>query len=277
MALHNGNDFLMCRIFPSSLGDVALRWFDRLEHGFIHSWTELSEAFTTRFITNTRKPKEVDSLLALAMRSGENLKSYSARYWETYNEINLCGEDIAVTQFRFGLPLGSKLRQSLTKKLPPNMSNLMSRIEQHVRIEEDGLQPQKQPDNNLPAQKKSDQLETSRVQRRPKQPEPVTRESFQAIDTIFKEPIFRILPQIKDKPYFVWPAKMGGDPAFRESKPFCTYHREKGHLTENCRNFKAFLEELVQDGHLRQFIDSTKHKQQREHVPKPKTPSGLLM
>ena len=186
MALHNGNDVLMCRIFPSSLGDVTLRWFDRLEHESIHSWMELSEAFTTRFITNTRKPKEVDSLMALAMRSGENLKSYSARYWETYNEIDRCEEDIAITQFRFGLPLGSKLRQSLTKKPPPNMSNLMSRIEQHVRVEEDGLQPQKQLDNNLPAQKKSDQPETSRVQRRPKQPEPVTRESFQAIDTTFK-------------------------------------------------------------------------------------------
>uniref|UniRef100_A0A2N9FBJ4 Uncharacterized protein n=1 Tax=Fagus sylvatica TaxID=28930 RepID=A0A2N9FBJ4_FAGSY len=107
MALHNGDDILMCRIFPSSLGDVALRWFDRLDHGSIHSWTELSEAFTTRFITNTRKPKEVDSLMALAMR--------------------------------FGLPVGSKLRQSLAKKPPPDMSNLMSRIEQHVRVEEDGI------------------------------------------------------------------------------------------------------------------------------------------
>jgi hypothetical protein len=156
------------------------------------------------------------------------------------------------------------------------MSNLMSRIEQHVRVEEDGLQPQKQLDNNLPAQKKSDQPETSRVQRRPKQSEPITRESFQAIDTTFKEPIFRILPQIKDKPYFVWPTKMGGDPIFKESKPFCTYHREKAHLTENCRNYKAFLEELVLDGHLRQFIDSTKHQQQREHVPKPKAPVGTI-
>jgi hypothetical protein len=276
MALHNGNDILMCCIFPSSLGDVALRCFDRLEHGSIHSWTELSEAFTTRFITNTRKPKEVDSLMALAMRSGENLKSYSARYWETYNEIDRCGEDIAISQFRFGLPVGSKLRQSLTKKPPPNMSNLMSRIEQHVRVEEDGLQPQKQPDDNILAQKKSVQPETSRVQRKPKQPEPVTRESFQAINTTFKEPIFRILPQIKEKPYFVWLAKMGGDPSFRESKPFCTYHREKGHLTENCRNYKALLEELVRDGHLRQFIDSTKHQQQREHIPKPKAPIGTI-
>ena len=90
MALYNGNDSLMCHIFPSSLEEVALRWFDRLDHGSIHSWKELSEAFTTHFITNTRKPKEVDSLMALAMKSGESLKSYSARYWETYNEIDLC-------------------------------------------------------------------------------------------------------------------------------------------------------------------------------------------
>uniref|UniRef100_A0A2N9I3J5 Uncharacterized protein n=1 Tax=Fagus sylvatica TaxID=28930 RepID=A0A2N9I3J5_FAGSY len=217
MALHNGNDILMCHIFPSSLGDVALRWFDRLEHGSIHSWTELAEAFTTRFITNTRKPKEVDSLMALAMRSGESLKSYSAR---------------------FGLPVGSKLRQSLAKKPPPDMSNLMSRIEQHVRVEEDGLQPQKQTGDNVVVQKKSAQPETSRAPRNPKQ--------------------------------------MGGDPASRESMPYCAYHREKGHLTETCRNYKALLEELVRDGHLHQFVDSAKHQQQRVHDPKPKAPIGTI-
>ena len=261
MALHNGDDILMCRIFPSSLGDVALRWFDRLEHGSIHSWTELSEAFTTRFITNTRKSKEVDSLMALAMRFGESLKSYSARYWETYNEIDRCGEDVAISQFRFGLPVGSKLRQSLAKKPPPNMSNLMSWIEQHVRVEEDGLQPQKQFGDNMVVQKKLAQPETSRAQHKPKQSGPVTRESFQAINTAFKEPIFRILPQIKNKPYFVWPAKLSGDPSSRESKPYCAYHRERGHLTESCRNYKALLEELVRDGHLHQFIDNAKHQQ----------------
>uniref|UniRef100_A0A2N9GIN6 Uncharacterized protein n=1 Tax=Fagus sylvatica TaxID=28930 RepID=A0A2N9GIN6_FAGSY len=255
MALHNGNDVLMCRIFPSSLGDVALRWFDRLEHGSIHSWMELAEAFTTRFITNTRKPKEVDSLMALAIRTGESLKSYSARYWETYNEIDRCGEDVAISQFRFGLPVGSKLRQSLAKKPPPDMSNLMSRIEQH---------------------KKSAQPETSRAPRNTKQMGPVTRESFQAINTTFKEPIFKILPQIKNKPYFVWPARLGGDPASRESMSYCAYHREKGHLTETCRNYKALLEELVRDGHLHQFVDSAKHQQQRVHDPKPKAPIGTI-
>jgi hypothetical protein len=78
MALHTSNDALMCRIFPSSLGEVGLRWFDRLDHGSIRLWQEMSESFTAMFITNTRKPKEIDALLALKMKAEETLKSYSA-------------------------------------------------------------------------------------------------------------------------------------------------------------------------------------------------------
>ena len=147
MALYNGNDALMCRIFPSNLGEVVLQWFDRLEHGSICSWRELSKAFTTRFITNTRN-KEVDSLMALTMKSSETLKSYSGRYWETYNEIDCCGEDLALRQFRFELPQRCRIRQSLTKKPPLSMANLMSRIEQHIHIKENGVQPQRLQDNS---------------------------------------------------------------------------------------------------------------------------------
>ena len=96
MALYNRNDALMCRIFPSSLGEVALQWFDRLEHESICSWRELSKAFTTRFFTNKRKPKKVDSLMALTMKPSGTLKSYSRRYWDTYNEIDRCGEDLVI-------------------------------------------------------------------------------------------------------------------------------------------------------------------------------------
>jgi hypothetical protein len=143
MALYNGNYAFMCRIFPSSLGEVTLRWFDRLEHGSICSWRELSKAFTTCFITNTKKPKEVDSLMALIMKSGETLKSYSSKYWETYKEIDRYGEDLAIRQFRFGLPQGCRKRQYLTKNPLLSMADLMSRIEQHIRVEEDGVQPQR--------------------------------------------------------------------------------------------------------------------------------------
>uniref|UniRef100_A0A2N9IK88 RNase H type-1 domain-containing protein n=1 Tax=Fagus sylvatica TaxID=28930 RepID=A0A2N9IK88_FAGSY len=137
MALHNNNDALMCRLFPSSLGEVGLRWFDRLEHGSIRSWQEISQIFTARFITNTRKPKEIDSLLALMMKAGETLKAYSTQYWEVYNDIDACDEDIVVKTFRFGLHQDCKLRKSFTKRPPVNMADLMTRLEQHIRVEDD--------------------------------------------------------------------------------------------------------------------------------------------
>ena len=37
MALHLVNDALICRMFPSSLGPMSLRWFNRLQHSSIHS------------------------------------------------------------------------------------------------------------------------------------------------------------------------------------------------------------------------------------------------
>ena len=33
MAVHANNETLMCKVFPSSLGPVAMQWFDALEDG----------------------------------------------------------------------------------------------------------------------------------------------------------------------------------------------------------------------------------------------------
>uniref|UniRef100_A0A2N9IV34 Uncharacterized protein n=1 Tax=Fagus sylvatica TaxID=28930 RepID=A0A2N9IV34_FAGSY len=137
MALHLGNNALMCRMFPSSLGPMSLRWFNRLPHSSIYSWNELAEAFVSRFITNSRKPKEFASLMSMRMKDSESLKNYSARYWEVYNEVDSGTEDMAMKTFKEGLHPESELRHSLSKRSARSMRDLMSRIEQYVRVEED--------------------------------------------------------------------------------------------------------------------------------------------
>ena len=87
MIVYSKDVALMCKVFPSSLGPVAMRWFDSLRTDSIGSLKELTRAFDSRFITCTRVPRPLDSLLSLSMREGETLKAYSDRYWETYNEI----------------------------------------------------------------------------------------------------------------------------------------------------------------------------------------------
>jgi hypothetical protein len=80
--------------------------------------------------------------------------------------------------------------------------------------------------------------------------------SFKAVQTVFKETIDKILSKIKGKPFLVWPPKLPGNPATRNQKLQCSYHRDKGHLTENCHKLKTHLEQLVSNGHLNDYIDS---------------------
>ena len=42
MAVHSKNKALMCKVFPSSLGFMAMRWFDGLGAGSIDSFKELT-------------------------------------------------------------------------------------------------------------------------------------------------------------------------------------------------------------------------------------------
>jgi hypothetical protein len=84
----------------------------------------------SRFITNSRKPKEFDSLMSMRMKDSELLKSYSSRYWEVYNEVDSSTEDMAIIAFKQGLDPESKLRHSLSKRPAKNMRDLLSRIQQ---------------------------------------------------------------------------------------------------------------------------------------------------
>ena len=104
MVVWSGDESLMCRVFPSSLGEVALRWFNKFSSRSVASWRQLAELFTPRFIANSKQPKEVDYLLILQKKNGEGLRVYAKRYWEAYNEIEECSEQLAVAQFKIGLP-----------------------------------------------------------------------------------------------------------------------------------------------------------------------------
>lgn len=68
MAIHFKNKALMCKVFPLSLGSIAIRWFDRLEEGSISFYKELTRAFEARFVTYSGVPRPLDSLLSMAMK-----------------------------------------------------------------------------------------------------------------------------------------------------------------------------------------------------------------
>ena len=67
MAVHSKNEALICNVFTSNLGPVAMRWFNSLGAGSIDSFKELTRAFGSRFIICNRVPRPLDSLLSMTM------------------------------------------------------------------------------------------------------------------------------------------------------------------------------------------------------------------
>ena len=116
MVVHSRNEALMCKVFLSSLGPVAMRWFDGLGASSIDSFKELTWAFGSRFITCSRVPQPLDSLLSLTMQEGETLKTYSNRYWKMFNKIDGDFDDVAIRTFKVSLPTEHGLRKSLIGK-----------------------------------------------------------------------------------------------------------------------------------------------------------------
>ena len=76
----------------------------------------------------------------MKMRARETLRSYASRYWEIYNEIGGDNERVTASTFRMGLLEDFELQESLTKKPPKGMQQLMRRFEEYKRLDDDRLQ-----------------------------------------------------------------------------------------------------------------------------------------
>ena len=119
------------------LGPVVMRWFDGLKESSINSFQEFPRAFEARFVTCSRVPRPLDSLLSMAMREGETLKTYSNRYWEMLNKIDGNFDNVAIRTFKISLPTEHDLRKSLTGKHVTSVIQLMDKIDKYKRVEED--------------------------------------------------------------------------------------------------------------------------------------------
>ncbi|XP_065616905.1 uncharacterized protein LOC136062128 [Quercus suber] len=240
MAVYSRNEDLMCKVFPSSLRPVAIRWFDSLKADSINSYKELTQAFGSRFVTCRRVARPLSSMLSLSMHEGETLKAYSDRYKEMFNDIEGNFDAMALDTFKLGLPTDHSLRTSLSGKPVTNMRQLMD------RKGKDKVIPQERKDfrsdrynNNKPRRDFTGQSRSGNAQ---------------AVNTVFKEPVHQVLKKIKNEPFFKWPSKIVGNPERRNHNLYCQYHQDHGHTTEDCRSLWDHLDQLVREGRLRHLL-----------------------
>ena len=216
----------------------------------------------------------MDSQLSLSMRKGETLKAYLNRYWEMYNEINGDFEDVAIDTFKVDLPNEHGLRKSLTGKPVTSVHQLMDWIDKYKRVEEDQQQG-KGKAKVIPQEMRDFRSNRFNVVRpRKDHVRPIGSTNTQVVNVVFREPVHRVLEKIKNEPFFKWLNKMAGNPTRRNPSLYCQYHQEQGHTTEECRNLWDHLEQLVQEGKLKELLHHSNSRMEQTSLdPRKDTPS----
>ena len=254
MAVHSQDEALMCRVFPSSSGLMPMRWFDGLRTNSISSFKKLTQSFCSRFITCIRVPQPLDSLLSMSMREGESVKVYAERYWEMFNKIDGDFDEVAIRTFKVGLPSEHGLRKSLTGKLVTSLRQLMDRVDKYKRIEDD--QQQGKGKAKIIPQEMSDFRSDRYNNNRPRRDyvKQSGSNNTQIVGAVFREPMHQVLEKIKNEPFFKWPNKMVGNPEKRNCNFYCQYHRDHEHTIKDCRSLWDHLDQLAQEGKLKQLL-----------------------
>ena len=98
--------------------------------------------------------------------------------------------------------------------------------------------------------------------------------STQVVGVVFQEPVHQVLEKVKNESFFKWPNKMVENPEKRNRNLYCQYHRDHGHTTEDCRSLWDHLDQLVQEGKLKQLLHhSSSLGGQTTSWPEKETPS----
>ncbi|XP_030945784.1 uncharacterized protein LOC115970265 [Quercus lobata] len=99
-------------------------------------------------------------------------------------------------------------------------------------------------------------------------------------------PVDQILTEIRDEPPLKWPRPLHSVPGLRDKRKYCRFHKDHGHYTEDCRDLKEQIKELIRNGKLQQYIkmgDSSRYGQKSQQVssrrdedrPQPRPQSAL--
>jgi hypothetical protein len=118
-------------------------------------------------------------------------------------------EEIAIKIFKLGLDPESELRHNFSRRPAKSMKDLMSRIDQFVRVEDDRARTRVVSTQGQPPRKLAN-TEQRRTKLPAKNLAHFTRpRELGGVHTVFNEPIYRIMVEIKKRTFFLVANSLG--------------------------------------------------------------------
>ncbi|XP_068461731.1 uncharacterized protein [Phaseolus vulgaris] len=247
ISLYTWNDAVMCRVFPTTLKGAALSWFTRLPPLSINCFDTLIEKFGAQFATS--RPHHLTSIALVNIRQekGESLRMFMERFGKVALGIRNLSPEVTMHHMITTLKPGP-FADSLCKKPAINLDELRQRASKFMQMEE--LREFRNQVRVDGGEKRVTEKEHPPVARR-------AREEFRSRKFQQYTPLnanrARVLQEAMATE-IIPPLRKARTPERADHTKHCEYHKNHGHHTEECIGLKDRIEELIQAGQLKRFV-----------------------
>ncbi|KDP23041.1 hypothetical protein JCGZ_00506 [Jatropha curcas] len=135
MYLQSNSVYLMCKVFPITLKEVAQEWYQTLKMGCIQSFSQLATMFRAQFITSVPSRKISSDLVDLRREDGETLRQYISRFQRTAMQVDNLNDEVAISAMTKNCNY-NKLFKSLRIDPPLTFIELMARAHKYIKLDE---------------------------------------------------------------------------------------------------------------------------------------------
>ncbi|XP_075483793.1 uncharacterized protein LOC142523947 [Primulina tabacum] len=220
--LHCYTDRIKCKVFLTTLVDSAQRWFEGLTSQSISSFGNFQKVFLHHFSSSKKYKKTAFSLFEVKQCPEESLRAYIRRFNRVALDVPTLATETKTTVFTQGLREGEFFK-SLTKKVPGDFEDLLSRAEKYINMEE--AQKQKR--------------EAVRKERGDRVSKPEERVQKRGNTGHFSHNVPLKIARERE----VQECSRDLAPDHQLSRPeksgFCSFHKVCHHNTENCKALKG--------------------------------------
>ncbi|KAK8945084.1 hypothetical protein KSP39_PZI007855 [Platanthera zijinensis] len=264
VALRSLSDALKCKLLVTTLDGQAREWFYELPPGTISSFAELRSELLLRFATSKKRNDGPAALFDIRQRDNESVARFVDRF-----QKEIQGELIAIAnRFIEGENANPTYISSLTAKAGGrDVPNSSSNNQYHSKPPRPDFHPPPQKGRNLRHKKPflghqqfhDQRLPLDAAPAVPLQALPILQSALPASNPHGSSPMeeladlgidFEEVAQVIQKKVEEKRQGPQRDWKPRDNSQFCNFHKEKGHLTKDCKALQKLVERLLAEGKL---------------------------